>query len=56
MLRGFVDGYAMMGAPEEDVSRCRQDVDAAIESLKRLNDWRQRNSLPFPAARGLSVD
>ena len=56
MLRGFLDDYAEMSAPEEDVLRCRQHTDALLESLERLADWRKRNGLPVPdGARGIST-
>ncbi len=47
-LRRVIDDYAEMGAPDEDVSRCRQGVDALVESIHRLVAWRKQNNLPMP--------
>ncbi len=56
LLDGVIDDCAEMGAPEEHVSQCRRQVDALMESLTRLNDWRTENGLPVPETRGISVD
>ena len=54
MIRGMVDEFSAMGAPEQDIADARQHAEGFIRACRRLNDWREVNGMPLLEVRGFS--
>ncbi len=55
MLRGLVDEFVKLGAPESDSTQARQHAEGFMEAVTRLNDWREQNDLTLPKMPGVRV-